>query len=151
MEIKLDDLLGKEIAEFLEAHVEEMKSISPPESKHALDLESLRKPEVTFWSAWQQGAVVGCGALMELAPDLAEIKSMRTGEAGRGKGVASELLKHILSVAKERGFARVSLETGSMDFFEPARGLYAKFGFSECGPFGDYIEDPNSAFMSRLV
>jgi len=151
MEIRLDDLQSREVEQFLDAHVQEMKAVSPPESKHALDIESLRRPEITFWSVWEKNFMVGCGALKELCSDQAEIKSMRTLEAGRGKGVASLLLRHMSQVAKERGYVQLSLETGSFPFFIPARRLYAKFGFLPCGPFGDYQEDPNSIFMSRLV
>lgn len=149
MKIKIDDLSGDEIKEFLEAHVEEMKSVSPPESKHALDLDSLRQPGITFWTVWSDSNLLGCGALKELDSDLAEIKSMRTGKFGRGKGVASFLLRHILTVARDRGYQRISLETGSMPFFEPAHRLYANHGFEPCGPFGEYKEDANSIFMTR--
>ena len=147
MKITIDDLTGTEIAEFLEAHLDDMKDTSPPESKHALDLESLRKPEVTFWTIWDDQTIAGCGALKELSPQHAEIKSMRTSPLSRGKGVASKLLQHILDEAKKRGYRRLSLETGSMSFFEPARNLYLKFGFDYCAPFGSYKEDPNSVFM----
>lgn len=148
MEVKIDDLSGPEIAEFLEEHIEEMKAVSPPESKHALDLEGLRKPEITFWTVWDQGLLVGCGAFKELEPWHAEIKSMRTSSSYRGKGVASMLLQHMVIEAKQRGYRRLSLETGAMRFFKPARTLYAKFGFTDCEPFSTYKEDPNSVFMA---
>jgi len=151
MEIKIDDLTSQEIAEFLDDHIKDMKSISPPESKHALDLDGLRKPEITFWSVWAEGVLVGCGALKELNKTHAEIKSMRTLSACRGKGVASALLQYILQVSSQRGYHRVSLETGSMPFFEPARSLYTKFGFTYCAPFATYKEDPNSVFMSKAL
>jgi putative acetyltransferase len=149
MEIKVDDLSGPEIAEFLEEHIKDMKSVSPPESKHALDIEGLRKPEITFWTVWDEGNLIGCGALKELDAAHAEIKSMRTSSSYRGKGVATMLLQHMLSEAKARGYRRLSLETGSMSFFEPARKLYAKFGFKYCMPFSTYKEDPNSVFMAK--
>ena len=149
MEIKVDDLSGSEIAEFLEEHIREMKSVSPPESKHALDLAGLRKPEITFWTVWDGGRLIGCGAMKELDADRAEIKSMRTTASCRGKGIASMLLQHILNEAKLRGYRRISLETGSMPFFQPARNLYAKYGFKNCAPFSKYKEDPNSIFMSK--
>lgn len=149
MEIKIDDLCGSEIAEFLEEHIREMKSVSPPESKHALDLKGLRKPEITFWTVWDNGCLVGCGAIKELDAEQAEIKSMRTSAPYRGKGVASMLLQHILKEAKLRGYQRISLETGSMPFFDPARNLYGKYGFKHCEPFSAYKEDPNSVFMTR--
>ncbi|MBD0267136.1 MAG: GNAT family N-acetyltransferase [Cyanobacteria bacterium Co-bin8] len=149
MEIKIDDLCSSEIAEFLEEHIRDMKSVSPPESKHALDLEGLKKPEITFWTVWDNGRLIGCGAIKELDADHAEIKSMRTDVSYRGKGVASRLLQHILEEAKLRGYRRISLETGSMSFFAPARNLYTKYGFKNCGPFSTYKEDPNSVFMTR--
>lgn len=147
MEIRIDDLSGPEIAAFLEEHIKDMKSVSPPESKHALDLEGLRKPEITFWTVWDQGSPVGCGALKELNGSHAEIKSMRTSPSCRGKGVASAMMNHILTQARQRGYRRLSLETGSMPFFKPAHALYAKFGFKCCKPFAAYKEDPNSLFM----
>ena len=125
-----------------------MKSVSPPESKHALDLEGLKRPEITFWTVWDQNTLAGCGALKELDTTHAEIKSMRTSSAYRGKGVASRLLEHILIVAKQRGYRRLSLETGSMSFFKPAQMLYTKYGFKFCKPFSKYKEDPNSVFMA---
>jgi putative acetyltransferase len=151
IEIKVDDLSGSEIAEFLEEHIREMKSVSPPESKHALDLEGLRKPEVTFWTVWDNDLLIGCGAMKELEANRAEIKSMRTIASYRGKGIASTLLKHLLAEAKQRGYHQISLETGSMPFFEPARNLYAKYGFEYCAPFSTYREDPNSVFMAKKL
>ena len=148
MRITIDDLSGKEIAEFLEEHINDMKGISPPESKHALDLEGLRKPEVTFWTVWDNQTLIGCGALVELNLQHAEIKSMRTSSLSRQKGIASRLLQHMLNEASRRDYCRLSLETGSMPFFEPARNLYARFGFKYCAPFANYKEDPNSVFMT---
>jgi putative acetyltransferase len=136
VDIKLDDLSGPEIAVFLEAHLQDMKATSPPESKHALDLEGLRQPEVTFWTVWEQGTLIGCGAIKALDADHGEIKSMRTAPTYRGRGVASRLLQHILQEARQRDYRRLSLETGSMVFFEPARRLYAKHGFEECPRLG---------------
>ncbi len=149
MDIRIDDLRGPEIAELLNAHLRDMQRVSPPESIHALDLDSLRKPAITFWTMWDEGTLVGCGALKELDPQHAEIKSMRTASSHRRKGVAKQLLQHMFSEAKQRGYTRLSLETGSMNFFIPARALYASFGFENCPPFSDYIEDPNSVFMTK--
>ena len=149
MRIKVDDLRGEKIAAFLAEHIEEMKSVSPPESKHALDLEDLKKPEITFWTVWDGDRLVGCGAIKELAPNHAEIKSMRTAVTERGQGVASMLLQHILKEAKLRGYQRISLETGSMPFFTPAHHLYAKHSFQPCTPFASYKQDPNSVFMTK--
>jgi len=149
MDIRIDDLRGPEIADLLHEHLRDMHRVSPPESIHALDLEGLRKPEITFWTIWDAGILAGCGAIKELDPQHAEIKSMRTASSHRRKGVAKQLLQHLLDEAKQRGYTRVSLETGSMDFFMPARALYASFGFKNCPPFSDYIEDPNSVFMTK--
>jgi len=124
---------------------------SPPESVHALDIEALRKPEITFWTVWENGELLGCGALKELDSQHAEIKSMRTSSLHLRKGVAKNLLKYMLEEASRRGYSRLSLETGSMEAFEPARKLYAAFGFTYCEPFADYLEDPHSVFMTRRL
>lgn len=149
MEIRIDDLSGSEIAEFLEEHIEEMRAINPV--GHALDLEGLRAPDITFWTVWDEGALVGCGALKELDPRSAEFKSLRTASSYRRSGVASLLLEHVLNVARERGYRSLSLETGSYAFFAPARALAEKFGFEYCGPFADYKEDSNSVFMTKAL
>lgn len=149
MDIRIDNLRGAEIAKLLHEHLRDMHRVSPPESIHALDLESLRKPDITFWTIWDEGILAGCGALKELDQHHAEIKSMRTASSHRRKGVAKQLLQHMLYEAKQRGYTRVSLETGSMDFFIPARELYASFGFQYCPPFAGYIEDANSVFMTK--
>ena len=149
MEIKVDDLSGPEIVELLTEHLRCLAEVSPPESRHALNLEELRKPDITFWSVWHGRELIGCGALRELNPRHGEIKSMRTAKAHLRKGVATRLLEHLISEAKRRGYGRLSLETGSMRYFEPAHRLYRKFGFRTCPPFGDYVEDPNSIFMTR--
>jgi putative acetyltransferase len=151
MEIVVDDLSGPEIAAFLEQHVRDMLAITPPESKHALDLDALRRPEITFWSVLDADALVGCGAIMRLDDRHAEVKSMRTAANRRGTGVGSRLLEHILAEATTMGFARLSLETGATEPFRPARRLYEKFGFEYCGPFGDYRPDPLSVFMTRAL
>ncbi|MEU7693838.1 GNAT family N-acetyltransferase [Microbispora sp. SCL1-1] len=151
MRIIEDDLSGPQIAEFLWEHVREMRSITPPESKHALDLDGLRTPEVTFWSVMDGDVVVGCGAIKRLDPAHAELKSMRTSAARKRSGIASLLLEHIIGEARRMGFTRLSLETGSADFFLPARRLYEKFGFRYCEPFADYRPDPLSVFMTRLL
>jgi putative acetyltransferase len=149
MEIRKDDLTGPEVAELLQEHLRGMRLHSPPESIHALDLEALRKPGITFWSAWEGEAIVGCGALKELDDRHAEIKSMRTASSYLRRGVARRLLQHILEEAERRGYRRVSLETGSMAAFQAARCLYTDFGFKYCGPFADYHEDPYSVFMTK--
>jgi putative acetyltransferase len=149
--IRLDDLAGPEIAAFLEEHVAEMRSVSPPESKHALDLAGLRQPEIAFWTAWADRRLVGCCALKELAPDHAEVKSMRVAARERGRGIGARLVEHLVSEARARGFRRLSLETGAMPFFAPARALYRKAHFQPGAPFGDYRPDVNSVFMTRLL
>ena len=126
-----------------------MRLHSPPESVHALPLEGLRKPEITFWTAWEKSELLGFGALKELDSQHGEIKSMRTSSRHLRKGVAAALLNYILDEAAGRGYRRLSLETGSMKAFEPARRLYARTGFIFCGPFADYVEDPNSVFMTK--
>lgn len=151
MEIRADDLAGREVAVFLEEHVEEMLSLTAVGSAHALDLEVLKQPDVTFWVARDDGDLVGCGALKELDETHGEIKSMRVAKAHRGRGVGAMVLQHLLDEAKRRGYRRVSLETGSMPFMAPARALYAKFGFEACEPFAQYKEDPNSVFMTRVL
>ena len=149
MEIRVDDLRGPEIAALLEAHLADLRSKSPPCSVHALDLERLRKPDITFWSVWDGKQLVGCGALKELDAQHGEIKSMRTASAHLRKGVAAKVVKHILDEAKRRRYRRLSLETGSTEDFAPAQNLYAGFGFRRCGPFADYREDPFSLYMTK--
>lgn len=151
MDIRIDDLSGAEIRELLEEHLASMRQISPPESTHALPIEGLRKPGVVFWTAWENGELLGCGALKELDARHGEIKSMRTISRHLRKGVAKALLDYIIGEAERRGYRRLSLETGSMEAFEPARQLYARAGFTYCAPFADYIEDPNSVFMTKEI
>src|SRR5437868_869467 len=145
VDIKVDDLRGAEIKALLEEHLAGMHSHSPPESVHALPIEGLRSPEITFWSVWEDGELLGCGALKELDPQHGEIKSMRTVSRHLRKGVGRAVLDHIIAEAKRRDYRRLSLETGSMAAFEPARQLYARAGFIYCEPFGTYIEDSNSS------
>jgi putative acetyltransferase len=149
--IKLDDLSGKEIFSLLQEHLKDMKATSPPESKHALDLEGLKHSSVSFWTIWEGKSLAGCGAFKKLDSGHAEIKSMKTSSSYQNKGVASQLLVHIIAQAKLCGLQKLSLETGSMNYFKPAHGLYKKHGFSFCGPFSDYKEDPNSLFMSLVL
>lgn len=148
MDILRDDLRSPEIAALLQEHLDHMHSLSPPESVHALDLDKLRAPDITFWSVRRNGKLLGCGALKELAPGHGEIKSMRTASAHLRSGVAARMLAYIVDEARRRGYERLSLETGSMEAFTPARTLYERYGFRYCGPFGDYAEDPHSVFMT---
>lgn len=151
LRIREDDLTGEEIARFLGEHLEEMVAITPPGSVHALDLEALRAPDITFWSAWSGKELLGCGALKELDAKTGEIKSMRTAEMHRGRRVASRILEHIIEEATRRGYDRLHLETGALPAFAPARAFYEHHGFEYRGPFGDYNEDPNSVFMTRKL
>ena len=128
-----------------------MRAWSPPGSVHALDLDALRGPGMSFWTVWEGEELLGCGALKEHSPEHAEIKSMRSAAAHRGKGVGVAMLAHIIEESRRRGYARLSLETGSSAPFAPSRSLYARFGFSECPPFADYVEDPHSVFMTLAL
>ena len=148
MHIEVDDLSRPEIAELLKEHMAHMFLVTPRESVHALPIEGLRSPDITFWSVWENGELLGCGALKELDPQHGEIKSMRTASAHVRKGVARAVVRHIIAEAKRRGYRRLSLETGSMAAFEPARQLYAACGFTYCEPFRNYVDDPNSVFMT---
>jgi putative acetyltransferase len=136
------------VVALLHTHVTRARAETARGSAHALDLAALRAPEITFWSAWEGDAVVGVGALKRLSADHGEVKSMHTAEAARGRGVGSALLRQIVATARAAGMSRLSLETGAWPYFAPARALYARHGFVECGPFGDYREDSNSMFMS---
>lgn len=151
MDIREDGLSGRDIAALLQEHLDDMYEITPAQSVHALDLEALRSPDVTFWSAWEGDVLLGCGALKELDMQSGEVKSMRTFKEHRGKGVASKILEHMIQEAKQRGYQTLSLETGSMIEFKPARALYERYGFEYCGPFTDYVEDPNSVFMMKKL
>lgn len=151
MRIELDDLTRPEVQALLSEHLKNMYELSPPESVHALDLSQLRSPDVTFWTIWDHATLLGCGALKQLDPTHGEVKSMRTPVALRRRGAGRAMLIHIIEEARRRGYARLSLETGSMEAFRPAQVLYESFGFTYSGPFADYIEDPNSVFMSKAL
>jgi len=146
--IETDDLTRPEVHELLREHLAQMHATSPPESVHALDLSKLRSPDITFWSVWEGETLVGCGALKSLGGGEGEVKSMRTPERLRRRGVGRAMLAHIIAEARARRYHRLSLETGSHEAFLPARTLYRSFGFRECGPFGDYRLDPHSVFMT---
>jgi putative acetyltransferase len=149
--IREDDLTGPDVAALLRLHLDEMHQWSPPESVHAMPVERLRAPDVTFYTAWDGDRLAACGALKQLDPRHGEIKSMRADPAWRGKGAGKAILLQLLAEARTRGYTRLSLETGSTDEFAPARGLYASHGFGECGPFTGYGEDPFSIFMTRTL
>lgn len=152
IEIREDDLSGAGVQALLRLHLHGMAEHSPPDSVHALGIEALRAPDVTFWTTWEADELLGCGALRALDNGHGEVKSMRTAPGHLRKGVAAALLDHIVRTAKARGYARLSLETGSGPAFEPAHAFYRRFGFSDCGPFADYpADDPFSRFMSRAL
>lgn len=148
MNIKIDDLTNPAIHALLNEHLQNMFELSPPECVFALDLGKLRGPEITFWSVWDTTVLLGCGALKELDARQGEIKSMRTPSAQRRTGAGRAVLMHIIAAAKSRGYERLSLETGTHAAFLPAHRLYESAGFTICGPFGDYAEDPHSVFMT---
>jgi putative acetyltransferase len=151
MKIKEDDLTGPEIRALLETHFAGMLANSPEGSCHFLDFDGLNAPYVTFWSIWDGESLAGCGALKELDAEHGEIKSMRTHEGHLRKGVGAMMLTHIISEARERGHRRLSLETGANEAFVPALALYEAHGFEYCPPFGDYVEDPFSRFMTLAL
>jgi len=151
MTIVPGDLGDPRILELLRVHLTHARAESPPCSVHALDVSGLRAPYISFWAAWEGEQLLGVGALKQLAPDHGEVKSMHTAAAARGRGVGAAMLQHLVSVARQRGYTRLSLETGSMAYFSPARALYARAGFEECGPFGSYVPDPTSVFMTRAL
>jgi putative acetyltransferase len=151
MEIRVDDLTSPHVIQLLREHLQDMTRHSPPESIHALDLGALRKPEITFWSVWQDDTLMGCGALKQLDATHGEIKSMRTAAAYLRQGVAATMLRYVIEEAQRRGYRRLSLETGAMQAFAPARRLYTGFGFERCDPFADYVEDPYSVFMTKTL
>lgn len=151
MHIIEDDLSGPEIRALLETHFAGMLANSPEGSCHFLDFEGLKGPGVTFWSIWDGGDLMGCGALKEHDPAHGEIKSMRTHEAHLRRGAGGAMLEHIIGTAKARGYHRLSLETGSSPAFDPAHALYLRYGFEYCGPFADYKQDPFSRFMTLTL
>ena len=149
--IREDDLRGPEIAALLTRHMDHMLAITPAESVYALDLDRLRVPEITFWSAWRDGELVGCIALKDLGGGEGEIKSAHTVAERRGAGIGRALVAHLLDQARARGMTRLSLETGRTEHFRPAQQLYRRLGFEPSGPFGDYGPDPHSYFMTRSL
>ncbi|TDV43545.1 GNAT family N-acetyltransferase [Actinophytocola oryzae] len=149
MQILVDDLTGADVAELLGEHLRDMRTITPVEHAYALDLDELRRPEITFWTAYDDGVLLGCAALKQLSPTHGEVKSMRTSANRTRGGVASLLLDHLVGEARRRGYTKLSLETGTDEFFLPARRLYEKFGFTYCDAFGEYEPSPHNTFMTR--
>ena len=148
MEIRPDDLSSERVHALLEEHLRDMRAWSPPGSVHALDLDALRGPGMSFWTVWEGEDLLGCGALMQHTADHAEIKSMRSALAHRGKGAGVAMLAYIIEESRRRGYARLSLETGSSEPFVPKRALYAPIGFSECGPVADYAPDTHTGLKT---
>ena len=151
MQIRPGDLDDREVTDFLQAHVAQLRSLGPPESTHVLDLNGLRAADVRFYTAYDGGELVGCAALKQLSATLAELKSMRTAPHRTREGIAARLLQHVLAEARSSGFARVSLESGSDPFFHGAHALYRRHGFVVTDPFGAYQADPLSTFMTRVL
>jgi len=151
MNILKGDPSHPQIMPLLAEHLEDMAQHSPKESIHALDVSGLMSADITFWAVWEDNEVLGCGALKALSHCHGEIKSMRTSSAHRRKGVAHTLLSHIMEICYQRNYKKVSLETGAMEAFAPARALYSRFGFISCAPFADYKDDPYSTFMSKVL
>jgi putative acetyltransferase len=148
MRIVKGDLSDQRVVDLLHIHLTNTRAESPPESVHALDLAGLQSPDISFWTIWEDETLLGFGALKRLSADHGEVKSMHTAQAMRGRGVGTAMLRHIIAAARATGMSRLSLETGSMEYFAPARALYKSHGFVECPPFADYVPDPNSVFMS---
>ena len=151
MRIQRDAAPCEAVSRLLIQHLEQMHQISPPGSVHALDPEALRSPDLTFWSAWQDDELLGCGALKRLGKDRGEVKAMRTVDAHRRRGIAARILERILDEAVRRDYRTLYLETGAQPEFAPARALYTRYGFVPCGPFEGYTDDPNSAFMAKRL
>ena len=147
--VAVEDPTAEDVLALLQEHLDDMHATSPPESVHALDVERLRASDITFVTARAtDGGLLGCGALKQHDATLGELKSMRTTAAARGRGVAATVLAHLLDVARDRGLDRVSLETGTEDYFAPARRLYVRHGFEPCAPFAGYTDDPNSVYLT---
>ncbi len=148
---RVDDLSGKEARALVARHLAGMHQHSPPESIHAFDVEKLRQPGVTFWTAWVEGEIACCGALKQLDAERGELKSMRVADAFLGRGYGRAMLEHLVAQARAAGMRSLWLETGSAPAFTPALRLYESAGFVRCGPFDGYVEDPFSIFMRRDI
>lgn len=139
------------VQEMLSDHLADMNATSPSESMHALNLDALRSPGMSFFSAWDGDAVLGCAALKMLNDQDVELKSMRTAQAARGQGVGAAMLRHVIEQARSRGAKKMLLETGAHDFFAPARRLYQRHGFTSRGPFADYVDDPLACYFELTL
>ncbi len=143
------NLTNPDVIKLLQEHLHDMEITSPPESRHALNLDGLKATSVTFWSAWYDAELKGCCAMKELDAQHGELKSMRTATSARKAGIGSIMLEFLIEQAKSRGYKKLSLETGTQPLFFPAHGLYEKYGFNECEPFADYVLDPYSRFYTK--
>jgi putative acetyltransferase len=148
MRIIQGDFSDPRVVDLLHIHLTSARAKTAPGSAHAMDLATLQAPDVSFWTIWDDETLLGVGALKRLSADHGEVKSMHTAQSMRGRGVGSAMLRHIIEAARGSGMSRLSLETGSWEYFRPARALYRSHGFVECPPFADYVLDPNSVFMS---
>jgi len=148
MRIILGDLSDPRVIALLQIHLTSARSATAPGSAHALDLSGLQSPDISFWAIWDDEMLLGIGALKRLSADHGEIKSMHTAQSMRRCGVGSAMLQHLIATARASGMSRLSLESGSWDYFRPAHALYKSHGFVDCPPFADYVLDPNSVFMS---
>jgi putative acetyltransferase len=151
MRIIEGDLNDRRVIDLLQIHLTSARAQTAPGSAHALDLAGLTSSNIRLWTIWADETLVGVGALKRLSDHHGEVKSMHTAQAMRGKGAGSAMLRHIIAAAKAAGVSRLSLETGSWEYFDPARRFYRKHGFVECPPFADYVLDPNSVFMSLAL
>jgi putative acetyltransferase len=148
MKITEGGLDDPQVQTLLVLHLNAARAETAPGSAHALDLTGLKSPDIRFWSAWDGDGVIAVGALKRLSESHGEIKSMYTAQSHRRKGVGSAMLRRIIATARQMGLSRLSLETGSWPYFDPARELYRRHGFVECAAFGGYVPDPNSVFMA---
>lgn len=151
IELRAGGLDRIEVIELLKKHEQINRDVSPPESCHIFNIARLKADDISFWSAWEAETLLGVGAVKQLSADHGEVKSMHTCAPARRRGVGALILEKLIATAREKGMSRLSLETGSMDYFAPARALYARHGFVECAPFADYVFDPNSLFMTREI
>jgi len=145
------DFSDPRVVDLLHTHLTRARAETARGSAHALDLTGLQTPDISVWTIWDDDVLVGVGALKRLSADHGEVKSMYTAQSVRRKGAGSEMMRHIIAMARAGGMSRLSLETGSWDYFVPARAFYRSHGFVECPPFADYLPDKNSVFMSLAL
>ena len=149
--IVLGDFGDRRVVDLLEYHRTSARAQTEPKSAHALDLAELQSPDISFWAIWDDETLLGIGALKRLSANHGEVKSMHTVQSMRGKGVGSAMLRHLIATARASGMSRLSLETGSQEYFHPAHALYKSHGFVECPPYAGYVLDPNSIYMTLAL